>query len=142
MLCHHFPMPYGFTYEKAFWHSPSLSSGVLANFPSSVSPCFALVFRFCGAKVVKGAADKIPPCYFACLLPADFPFSLMLGQSGYSERTHEIIWSFAPGLSLFSAPKKSKTPTAMLQPMKEIKKSLHSRRRRKGKNLIPLGTQA
>ena len=44
MLCHHFPMPYGFTYEKALWHSPSLPSGVLANFPSSVSPCYASVF--------------------------------------------------------------------------------------------------
>ena len=36
---------------------------------------------FGGAKVVKGADDKIPLFYFACLLPAGFPFSLILGES-------------------------------------------------------------
>ena len=34
-------------------------------------------FDFCGAKVVKGADDQIPPFYFACFLPAGFPFSLI-----------------------------------------------------------------
>ena len=51
LLCHHLQfllaphsgMPYGFTYEKALRFSPSVSSGVLATFPSSYCPCFALV---------------------------------------------------------------------------------------------------
>ena len=34
-------------------------------------------FDFCGAKVVKGADDKIPLLYFACFLPTGFPFSLI-----------------------------------------------------------------
>ena len=92
-------MPYGLTYEKAFWHSPSLSSGVLTTFPSSYSPCFALVFWFCGAKVVKGADDQIPRCYFACFLPAGFPFCLILGQSRVFQknaRNYLVMssWSF------------------------------------------------
>ena len=36
-----------------------------------------LGFDFCGAKLVKGADDKIPILYFACFLPAGFPFSLI-----------------------------------------------------------------
>ena len=71
-------VPDGFTYEKAFCLSSSLS--LLECFT-----CFSLHpyslpllgFDFGGAKVVKGADDKIPLLYFACLLPAGFPFSLM-----------------------------------------------------------------
>ena len=51
----------------------------------SASPIFIFIriglphlgFDFCGAKVVKGADDKIPLLYFACFLPAGFPFSLI-----------------------------------------------------------------
>ena len=142
MLCHHFPMPYGFTYEKALWHSPSLPSGVLANFPSSVSPCYASVFWFCGAKLVKGAADKIPPCYFACLLPAGFPFSLMLGESRVfwkNARNYLVIrsWSF----TLLSTGK-IENPDGDASADEGNKKKLALQKTEKRKNLIPLGTQA
>ena len=56
-----------------------------------------LGFVFCGAKLVKGADDKIPLFYFACLLPAGFPLSLITRRkSGIpEERTklfgHELL---------------------------------------------------
>ena len=43
LLCHHILIPYGFMSERAFCLSPSLSSGVLTVFSSSLFPCFALV---------------------------------------------------------------------------------------------------
>ena len=78
LLCHHILIPYGFTSERAFL-SFSVSYFWSAHrilFISSIStsPWF---LDFGGAKLVKGADDKIPMFYFACLLPAGFPFSLI-----------------------------------------------------------------
>ena len=71
-------VPDGFTCEMALRFSSSFSSGVLhLSFVFIYFGLPHLGFDFCGAKVVKGAADKIPPFYFACFLPAGFPFSLI-----------------------------------------------------------------
>ena len=56
-----------------------------------------LGFDFCGAKLVKGADDKIPKLYFACFLPAGFPFSLITRRKpGIPEESTKLF-----GHSLF-----------------------------------------
>ena len=66
-----------------------------------------LGFDFCGAKLVKGAADKIPMLYFACFLSS---LLVMPDLPCYAcaERMHEIIWSYALHLSLLTAPENRK----------------------------------
>ena len=73
-------MPYGFTYEKAFSFLRLSLLECFTFFSLHLYSLPHLGFDFYGAKVVKGADDKIPLFYFACFLPAGFPFSLMLGE--------------------------------------------------------------
>ena len=85
MLCHHLTIPIGFMFESSFllhvWEFLKASRmrrpwGFLRL---SLLECFTffslhlyslphLGFDFCGAKLVKGADDKIPMLYFACFL--------------------------------------------------------------------------
>jgi len=91
---------------------------------------------------VKGADDQIPRCYFACFLPAAFPFCLILGQSWVFQknaRNYLVIrsWSF----TLLSTGK-IETPDGDASADEGNKKKLALQETEKRKNLIPLGTQA
>jgi len=111
--------------------SPFLLHGLIP-----ASPWFS---DFCAAKIVKGADNKIPRCYFACFLPAGFPFSLTGRESGYSKRKHEIIWLFALDLSLFNGIGKIENPDGDASADEENKKKFALQERRKGKISSPSG---
>ena len=160
MLCHHLfvpfgsdfiqeclsassmRMPWGVMSESSLWLSPLCSSGVrtfTVFIGVPVTTGNALAFDFCGAKVVKGADDQIPPCYFACFLPAAFPFSLITRRKRVFRKNARNYWVMRSLSFTLNGTGKIENPDGDASADEGIKKSLHSRSRRKGKISSPSG---